>query len=215
MRAMHIDEFLETTQDHGAEPRTMDWARIVREGRAARAATDGGAWRIGDLANLVERRYRSGALKRFADEIGESMGTVRRFRWVSASYDQTARGRFGQLSFSHFQAVAALDDRLVWLERSLHGRWSVDRLSTTSRASQAGGAPVSPHVALCKPMTSLAARLDKLAQCSDRELARAARDGLGESIEELAATIENLRARLDRATARRASGKARLTVTKR
>jgi hypothetical protein len=213
MRVMQIDEFLEQS-DVGLDPRQFDWARIVREGRAARAAADGGAWRIGDLANLVERRYRSGALKRFAEEIGESVGTVRRFRWVSASYDQTARGRFPELSFSHFQAVAALTDRVVWLERATRGHWSVDRLSNTSRATT-GTAEVSPHMALAKPMTSLAARLGKLTEASDRDLARAAREGLLDTVEELGRTLDQVKARLEEATAKRARGKARLAVAKR
>jgi len=213
MRVMQIDDFLEHSEQ-GLDPKQFDWARIVREGRAARAAADGGSWRIGDLANLVERRYRSGALKRFADEIGESVGTVRRFRWVSATYDQTARGRFADLSFSHFQAVAALTDRMVWLERATIGRWSVDRLAHTSRAGN-GSAALSPHMALAKPMTSLAARLAKLTQASDRELAKAAREGLLDSVEELAASIEAVRARLNDAATKRARGKSRLSVAKR
>ncbi len=215
MRVMHIDEFLEASDERPLEgdPRLLDWARIVREGRAARAAADGGAWRIGDLANLVERRYRSGALKRFADEIGESVGTVRRFRWVSASYDQTSRGRFAELSFSHFQAVAALPDRLVWLDRATHGQWSVDRLSQTSRATN--GPAASPHMVLAKPMASLSLRLTKLMEGTDRDLAAAAREGLLDNVDDLARTLEEVRARVQDATSKRARGKARLAVAKR
>src|SRR5260221_12442643 len=117
MRVMPIDDFLELTEGSGSDARSYDWARLIKEGQAARKATDGGAWRIGDLAALVEHRYASGALKRFAEEIGESLGSVRRFRWGPGAYDQSARERFS-LSFSHFQAAASFDDRTTWLERA-------------------------------------------------------------------------------------------------
>src|SRR5439155_12047174 len=143
MRVMPIDDFLELTEGSGSDSSVYDWARLIKEGRAARGAADGGAWRIGDLAALVERRYASGALKRFAEEICESLGTVRRLRWVAGAYDEAARARY-TLSFSHFQAVASFPDRATWLERAQRGGWSVERLVTTARGANA--TPQPPHV---------------------------------------------------------------------
>ncbi|MGH2728896.1 MAG: hypothetical protein ACRDKS_18135, partial [Actinomycetota bacterium] len=142
MRAIPIDSFFEDLEgrrvvgaDEAVNAASFDWGRIVAEGLAARSAADGGCWRIGHLALLIERRYASGALQRFAEAIGESYGTVRRYRWVAKAYDADVRLRLPNLSFSHFQAVAGLPDRLTWLQRATRGRWSVDRLTRESRAA--------------------------------------------------------------------------------
>jgi hypothetical protein len=196
MRVMPIDDFLEMTGEGSEElgSRSYDWARLIREGRAARQASDGGTWRIGLLAAMVERRYASGALKRFADEIGESLSSVRRFRWVAGAYDERARARFSDLSFSHFQAVASLSDRLTWLERSQRGRWSVDRLATTARATDR--TPPAAHETLRSQIDAAAKKLAVLADTDERTLGRAARAGLADAVEELASQVERLRARL-------------------
>jgi len=199
MRVMQIDDFLELTEGSGSDARSYDWARLVKEGRAARKAADGGSWRIGDLAALVEHRYASGALRRFAEEIGESLGSVRRFRWVAGVYDESARQRFS-LSFSHFQAVASLDDRTTWLERAQRGGWSVDRLSTTARG--ANTSPPAPHVAYKASVEALAKKVSSLNEADDRLLAKAVRAGLADAVEELAEQVERLRARLRKAQRR-------------
>src|SRR2546427_12820259 len=90
------------------DPRGPNWGRLVAEGRAARGAADAGRWRIGHLASLVVKQYGAGSVQAFAEDIGESYSTVRRYRWVYKSYEPSARFRFQQLSFSHFQAVAGL-----------------------------------------------------------------------------------------------------------
>jgi len=181
MRAIPIDRFLESDDSFPSAGQVYDWKRLVSEGKAARKAADGGSWRIGDLASMVERRYRSGALKRFAEEIGESVGSVRRFRWVAECYDATARRRFPDLSFSHFQAVARLDDRLTWLERARHGLWSVDRLVHESRAPHTPG----PDVRLRRPIESASKQIARLLEADERELAKAARAGLTDAVDEL------------------------------
>src|SRR5438876_2300631 len=119
------------------DPRGPNWGRLVAEGRAARAAADTGRWRIGHLASLVAKQYGARSLQAFADDIGESYGTVRRYRWVSTRYEPTVRFRFQQLSFSHFQAVAGHPDRTTWLERADSGCWSVDELVRQSRVAAA------------------------------------------------------------------------------
>lgn len=199
MRVMQIDDFLELTESSGSDARVYDWARLIKEGRAARKAADGGAWRIGDLAALVEHRYASGALKRFAGEIGESLGSVRRFRWVAGAYDESARQRFS-LSFSHFQAVASFDDRTTWLERAQRGGWSVDRLTTTARGATAS--PPAPHVAYKASVEAVAKKVSSLNEADDRLLAKAVRAGLADAVEELADQVERLRARLRKAQRR-------------
>jgi len=199
MRVMQIDDFLELTEGSGSDGRSYDWARLIKEGRAARKAADGGAWRIGDLAALVEHRYASGALRRFAEEIGESLGSVRRFRWVAGAYDDATRQRYS-LSFSHFQAVASLDDRITWLERAQRGAWSVDRLTTTARGANTN--PEPPHVAYKASVVAVAKKVSSLNEADDRLLAKAVRAGLADAVEELAEQVERLRARLRKAQRR-------------
>lgn len=207
MRAIPIDDYLEGLDGRPA-PRSVDWARLVAEGRAARAAADGGAWRIGRLALLVERRYASGALLRFAQEIGESHATVRRFRWVAATFGEAERARFPELSFSHFQAVAAVPDGLAWLERARHGAWSVDRLVTESRLAAA--APASRTARLRRPVEAATRSLGRLTErLGTQPLRKAERAELAQAVDQLAEQVEALRARL-RVASYRAARERRL-----
>ncbi|MFA5890494.1 MAG: hypothetical protein WDA27_06035 [Actinomycetota bacterium] len=202
MRPVPIDEVFQQVSGEGTAVRSPDWHRIVSEGRVARAAADGGHWRIGELAMLVERRYRAGTLKRFAEEIGESLGTVRRLRWVAAAYDGEARALFPQLSLSHFQVVAALPDRLIWLERAQRGSWSVDRLTVEARTANAQ--PLAVDLRMRRPVESALRSIARLTNSADdRALSRAARAGLSESVDELAREVERLRARIEKAERRR------------
>lgn len=195
MRAIPIDDFLEGVE-HARSPDAHDWRRLVAEGRAARADADSGRWRIGRLSMLVEQRYRSGALKRFAQEIGESYGSVRRFRWVVSRYAPEARLRFAALSFSHFQAVAGVPERLAWLQRAERGRWSVERLVRESRGAPAGPPRGGPR-ALRRPIESITRSLARLAEeGDDRALLREGRAWLSRALAELAAEVERVRSRL-------------------
>lgn len=199
MKVLSIDDVL--ASDAGLAPeripneRTYDWSRLVAEGRAARKAADGGRWRIGQLASLVERRYRSGALQRFCAEIGESLGSVRRFRWVAESYDPNARTRFHDLSFSHFQAVAALPDRTDWLIKAQRRSWSVDKLTIESR--RVAGTTTSSEALVRKPIEAAIKRLARLAEeLEDASLDATSRRELTRAVDELAEHVAMLRVRL-------------------
>lgn len=209
MRAIPIDSFFEDLDGKrprvpGEEvnPTSFDWGRIVAEGRAARAAADGGSWRIGHLALLVERRYASGALQKFAEAIGESYGTVRRYRWVAKAFDPDIRLRFPGLSFSHFQTVAGHPDRLTWLQRATRGSWSVDRLARESR-----NIPAAPRSRKARDLTKLRSSIEGLrrslpsaASLDDAAIAGEGTAWLVEALDDLLAEIETLRDRVRRAT---------------
>src|SRR2546423_10287418 len=136
-----------------ASSRGPNWGRLVAEGRAARAAADTGRWRIGHLASLVVTQYGARSLQAFADDIGASYSTVRRYRWVYAHYEPTVRFRFQQLSFSHFEVVAGLSDRVRWLSRAENGCWSVDELTRQSRkTASAGATSTGPTPAVTDPV---------------------------------------------------------------
>lgn len=204
MRAIPIDNFFEDLEEQGSSgsgSAAYDWRRIVTEGRAARSSADGGRWRIGQLALLVERRYASGALQRFADEIGESYGTVRRYRWVAKSYDANARTRFASLSFSHFQTVAGLPDKTAWLERADRGSWSVDRLARESRGARETRpvAQADALGALRRSIGGVRRRLEPASLLDDASLAEAGNAWLADELDALAEDVGRLRERVNRA----------------
>lgn len=211
MRATPIDNFFEDLEgkralleEESVNETSFDWARIVAEGRAARAAADGGSWRIGHLALLVEKRYASGALQKFAEAIGESYGTVRRYRWVAKAYDVDIRLRHPSLSFSHFQSVAGLPDRLSWLQRASRGSWSVDRLTRESRTGEVSAKPARSHArdlgALRTSIRGLRRSMSSVASLDDAAIAGEAKDWLIDALDDLAAEVEKLRDRVRRAT---------------
>lgn len=205
MRAIPIDSFFEDLEEQGSSgsgSSAYDWRRIVSEGRAARTTADGGRWRIGQLALLVERRYASGALHRFAEEIGESYGSVRRYRWVAKAYDANARTRFASLSFSHFQAVAGVPGRLGWLERADRGGWSVDRLTRESRAAEPSPqrAPTDALGELRRSIAGMRRSIDPATLLDDEALAEAGKEWLAEELDELGDSVGRLRERIHRAT---------------
>ncbi len=194
MSAIPLERDSSPARTRTIAPAPKDWGRLVAEGRAARAQADGGRWRIGHLADMVEHRYRSRAVQQFAEDIGESYSTVRRYRWVVTRYEPGVRFRFPGLAFSHFQAVAGLPDRMAWLERAELGCWSVDRLVKESRGREGAGAPQVPrlHAALSGAVRSLA----DVESLDDKQLARAAEEWLGETLDELEERVEAVRTRI-------------------
>ena len=209
MRAIPIDSFFEDLEgrrvvgaDEAVNAASFDWGRIVAEGLAARSAADGGCWRIGHLALLIERRYASGALQRFAEAIGESYGTVRRYRWVAKAYDADVRLRLPNLSFSHFQTVAGFPDRLSWLQRASRGRWSVDRLTREARAAGKPTAHAGPKELerIRSTIASLRRSLTHADSLDDVSLASAGKKWLVAELDDLARELEQIRERVRRAT---------------
>jgi hypothetical protein len=182
-----------------ASSRGPNWGRLVAEGRAARSSADAGRWRIGHLASLVAKQYGSRSLQAFADDIGETYSTVRRYRWVFTRYEPTVRFGYQQLSFSHFQAVAGLPDRTKWLGRADSGCWSVDELVRQSRI----GSPSAPSKSSARaaaldlraPIRQARTHLKGLAHLDDADLRKAA-TWLEPLLDDLAADIDRLRGRI-------------------
>jgi hypothetical protein len=187
------------------DPRGPNWGRLVAEGRAARGAADAGRWRIGHLASLVVKQYGARSVQGFAEDIGESYSTVRRYRWVYKSYEPSIRFRFQQLSFSHFQAVAGLPDRVKWLEQAETGCWSVDRLTEESRS--AGGRPSKRTLRdrRARTIRDADAELQCIAAFGDAEIKRAS-GWLEPLLDELADSMELVRQRLRKVNGVRTGG---------
>ena len=180
------------------DSRGPNWGRLVAEGRQARGAADAGRWRIGHLASLVAKQYGSGSLQQFSDDIGETYSTVRRYRWVYKAYDPSVRFRFQQLSFSHFQVVAGLPDRVKWLERAESGCWSVDQLGTESRG---GAISATARARQGARLRDAREELQRYADLDDREFAKASK-WLEPLLDELTESISTVRSRLRKTKAR-------------
>ncbi|MHB8511823.1 MAG: hypothetical protein ACYDCC_06535 [Actinomycetota bacterium] len=202
MRAVPIDDYLEafeegrTPEAPPLERHTGDhWGRIVEEARRARIAADGGRWKIGQLASQVEKRYGSSSIQRFAEEIGESYSTVRRYRWVAESYDSNVRFKYPSLSFSHFQAVARLHDRDAWLMRAERGGWSVDRLAKAAHDGPQARTP-DECAQLDACIDSMRRQLNTLSSIEAASLTPAARARAAQALVELALQIKTLQRRL-------------------
>jgi hypothetical protein len=209
VKAIRIDDYLDAVEEKRAParrrlgtPAAGDWGRLVAEGRDARAEADGGRWKIGHLAGLVEKRYATGAVQRFAEEIGESYATVRRYRWVASRYDHGVRFKFPSLSYSHYQTVAGLPDRLDWLERAERAGWSVDELTRRSRPNEPAAA-MGGEEQIRASIEGVRRYLTQLSKVDDRALPRASRAWLAKTLADLAGDIAQLQERLRVATASR------------
>ena len=185
------------------DSRGPNWGRLVAEGRQARGAADAGRWRIGHLASLVAKQYGSGSLQQFADDIGETYSTVRRYRWVYKAYDPSVRFRFQQLSFSHFQIVAGLPDRVKWLGRAESGCWSVDLLGTEARGGVA--TPSKPRERRGARIRDAHEELRRYADLDDAEFAKASK-WLEPLLDDLTESIDAVRGRLRKARRIRPAG---------
>jgi hypothetical protein len=143
----------------------------------------------------VAKQYGARSLQAFSDDIGETYATVRRYRWVCTRYEPTVRFRFQQLSYSHFQAVAGLPDRVRWLERAESGCWSVDELARQSRpTSPARAARRTPPSDPRTPIREARTHLKRLARLGNEEIARAT--WLEPMLDDLSREIDRVRARI-------------------
>lgn len=105
----------------------FDWETLVNEGIEARKMGDQSAWCLGDLALKVASGYGEGGLEKYAKRIGTPHMSLVGYRWVSKRFPENIRGLIN-LSYGHFQAVAALPDAESWLKKALANGWSIERL---------------------------------------------------------------------------------------
>lgn len=147
----------------------MDWEDAVNEGIEARKQGDAARWTLGDLAGGVEKAYGEAKLKHYADSIGISYGTLRRYRWVAqafagadkSSVDKSVRRQ--TLSFSHHEAVAGRENRVNWLVRAEAEGWNVSRLRGEVAASDrrpTGDERRGEHAALTAEIIEAIARYE-------------------------------------------------------
>lgn len=103
-----------------------EWESLVSEGMEAREQKDQSQWRLGELADKVNKRYGSDALGVFAVSIGVNKRSLQRYRDVFRGY----RGKEinSALSFSHHLKALGGEEPEVWLKEAYENGWSVEKL---------------------------------------------------------------------------------------
>ena len=121
-----------------------DWQELVEAGLVARVSKDDSQWELGDLASEVQKDYGKDKLGEYAEDVNMEKQTMKVYRYVATSYEKVIRITFSQLSFLHFQVVAALDDRESWLQLALDNNWTVEKLREEIRKSVRVDSPPLP-----------------------------------------------------------------------
>ncbi len=108
-----------------SDPDRLQWDEIVEAGRAAREASDGAQWTLGDLAAQVETRYGERDLQKFADAIEVNYDTLLDYRTTARRFPV----RYRTSSFSLLRVIGRLPEDLwdEWLARAVGGKWTVSR----------------------------------------------------------------------------------------
>jgi hypothetical protein len=121
-----------------------DWEALASAGREVMQHMDTGRWLAGDIANRVTRQFGEDSLGKFAADIGIARRqTLYTYAQVSARFDNSLRGEFPALSWSHFRAaVRAKDDAELFLVQAQDNGWPVAELARQIAA--AIGARVPP-----------------------------------------------------------------------
>jgi hypothetical protein len=131
--------------DFSIEQVPDDWEALASAGREVMQHMDTGRWLAGDIANRVTRQFGEDSLGKFAADIGIARRqTLYTYAQVSARFDNSLRGEFPALSWSHYRAaVRAKDDAELFLVQAQDNGWPVAELSRQIAA--AIGARVPPR----------------------------------------------------------------------
>ena len=120
------------------------WQELVEAGLVARVSKDNSQWELGDLASEVRKDYGKNELGKYAEDVNMEKQTMKVYRYVASSYEKVIRITFSQLSFLHFQVVAAFDDRQSWLQLALDNALTVEELREKIRKSTRVDSPPLP-----------------------------------------------------------------------
>jgi hypothetical protein len=76
-------------------------------------------WTKSDLVLDLEDQ----TLKEFSEHVNDSYQQIRNYKWVAERYPLSVRT--DNLSWTHYERIAARDDRLGWLKKAEENHWSV------------------------------------------------------------------------------------------
>lgn len=125
---------------------------------------------IGDFINWLELTYGEQASQVVDYETFGDDRTVLVWRWVAERVPLWVR-RLAEISFTHHQLVAGLDDhkeQALWLQRAIDNKWSTSQLKAAMK--EAKGEPVSTEkaaeywlVVQCESELDLKSLMDRMA----------------------------------------------------
>jgi hypothetical protein len=85
------------------------WEALASEGLSILQDHDRNRWRLGEIAQLVERGYGKSALRNFANDINIRPPTLYEYHRVTAFYSPDDRDTFPMLTWSHYRAAMKMD----------------------------------------------------------------------------------------------------------
>ncbi len=113
-----------------------DLERIIERATEARKKGDSANWELGDIALEIP----GGKLHFVAERIKVNVQTLKVYAWVSKQFpdEEIRRLNEAKLSYSIFQAVAALPDRVKWVKRAVREDLTVAKVKNLIRPKPAG-----------------------------------------------------------------------------
>lgn len=132
----------------------VSYEELVQRGLELRESKDDTNWELGDLAIMVHSISGPKELKNFSKSIGIPVTTIRRCMDVSKAYEPQIRSEYKFLSWSHFRAVAAQNDKVQWLEKAFDNEWSVEKLNLAVKdmlpVDERRNIPAKPEMIFCE-----------------------------------------------------------------
>lgn len=123
------------------------WEAIVSSGLASEDDITERRWHQGDLAGLVEKRYRDDRLGSFAKAINTPVSTIKQRREMSAFYKKDTRYLFANLGYTHYRDAKRLGDvdKALWaLEKASIRGWTTERMGMIISRYLKGYKPNAP-----------------------------------------------------------------------
>lgn len=119
-----------------AEAPTLEavtWGEMLALGVEARKAGDQSRWDLGDLGQIVARKWQQNSIKKFAKEIGmDNHKRMYEYVAVSSFWPKSSRADFPALSWSHYRETSRhglpIEAARAWLEQANDKNWPVDAL---------------------------------------------------------------------------------------
>ena len=106
------------------------WEDLLSQGMEAREDKDNSQWKLGDLAEVVQKNYGEDSIGKYSYAVGVEKKTLMNYRTISKRFPSPIREKYRKLSWSHFSAVSAekITKPEAWLEKADTEEWSVENL---------------------------------------------------------------------------------------
>jgi len=124
-----------------------DWEDFISLWSISKEIDQRNQWFKGDIADKVAVLHGEGSLKRFSEEVEESLPTIENYRRVSRAFPEDKRN--WKLSWTHYfiasytdsfkkgQNKFDKDDRYEWIEKAHDNNWTTVRLKEEIKKKKA------------------------------------------------------------------------------